>query len=80
MKTYICDMCKKDEHKITETVRYLSVRRHPDMHLDLCPSCIEKFHAKAGKRITAVYVRESYRRRGIDLDLDTAQRLALQMR
>jgi hypothetical protein len=78
-KIVICDKCKVDDGKITETTRYLSVRRHPDMRMDLCSACITKFHAKVGNRLTAEYVQEVYRLHGYKIDLDTARAMSLRM-
>lgn len=42
MKINICDVCKKQDNKITETEKYLRVKGLTQLRLDICPDCKEK--------------------------------------
>lgn len=53
MKITICDPCKKQDNKITETLRYMRVKGKAFLRLDICDE-----HAKQVDKMSMVdYVR-----------------------
>lgn len=73
-KITVCDKCKKDHNKITETRRYASVRNHPELRLDLCLGCSSEINAHF-HGVTPAYVQEVFRIKGMNMDLEQAKML-----
>jgi len=40
-KVMVCDLCRRDG-KLTETRRFVRVKRMPELRIDCCDSCIQK--------------------------------------
>lgn len=75
-KIMVCDKCKTDKEKLTETSRYFIMKGRPDLRIDLCKDCTEEFHAKTGRSLSPDYVLEVYRLHGIKLTPQQAQDFA----
>lgn len=79
MKITVCDVCK-NEGKLTETLRYLKVKNHPDLRIDVCDNHMTELRSRYPK-VTAEYVQYVYRIHNmIELSLDDAQRILTPMR
>lgn len=61
MKITICDPCKTFDNATTETVRYMSVKRHPSLRLDIC----EKHGAEIKGMSIVAYARYAYQAHGV---------------
>ena len=67
-KITVCDICKK-EGKLTETRKYMSVKRRPELRVDYCEGCKSKIPDDM-----VAYVKFSFGLSGINLTDDEARK------
>lgn len=63
MKISICDPCKIEDDKITETNQYLKVKGKPMLKMDVCA----EHNAKIKKMNMIEYARYCFKINGVDL-------------
>lgn len=72
MKIHVCDVCKGEDRQLVQTNRYLSVKRRPNLRIDLC----EKHMLEVSERfpkITSEYIQYVYGLRGMKLTEERAK-------
>lgn len=75
-KITICDLCKSRHNKITPVTRYLKVKHHKDLRLDLCAVHMYEVTSKYPKA-TPEFVQFVYEvTKGMKITIETAQELA----
>jgi len=73
MKVTVCDACYwTGKRKLTETMRYSTVKGRSDLKLELCDKHRAEFAAKAGNKVTPEYVQEAYRLKGRKITITEA--------
>lgn len=68
MKITVCDRCHKEGKKLVETIRFMKVKNHPELRLDLCDPCMTKIKSFSMKE----YVRLAYKLT-MDMDIDSVE-------
>lgn len=74
-KIKVCDVCKTRHDKLTRAVKYMHIKGHKDLRIDLCR--VHSFElTKKFPKITAEYVQFIYRMvYKIELSLEDAERV-----
>lgn len=72
-KIAVCDVCKTRHDKLTRAVKYMHVKGHKDLRIDLCHVHTFELEKKFPK-ITPEYVQYVYKMvHGTELPLENAQ-------
>jgi len=72
-KIAVCDVCKTRHNKLTRADKYIHVKGHKDLRIDLCPVHLFEVNKKFPK-VSAEYVQFIYEMvHGTELSLEDAQ-------
>lgn len=79
-KITVCDVCKTRHDKLTRAVKYMHVKGHKELRIDLCH--VHSFELdREFPRVTAEYVQFAYKMvYRTELSLENAQRILRERR
>jgi len=68
MKLSICDLCYKLDKKLTQSTKYMRVKKHSELRIDYCANCEAKI-----PKDTTEYVKLAYKINGLKLTDEQAK-------